>query len=87
MIAHHGGINRVRAMRQQPHVAATWGETGHVQVRAPPCPLSLVSSCERRNASWADRSEPALEVAAPVLGLPLLPSSQRLVGEPCVAGW
>ncbi|GAQ90837.1 hypothetical protein KFL_006910010 [Klebsormidium nitens] len=32
MVAHHGGVNRVRAMPQQPHIAATWGETGHVQV-------------------------------------------------------
>lgn len=32
LVAHHGGINRVRSMPQQPHVAATWGDTGHVQV-------------------------------------------------------
>lgn len=37
MVAHHGGVNRVRAMPQQPHIAATWGETGHVQV-PPPLP-------------------------------------------------
>jgi ribosome assembly protein RRB1 len=33
-IAHPGGVNRVRAMPQQPSVVATWSEKGTVQVRS-----------------------------------------------------
>lgn len=32
MVKHHGGVNRIRCMPQQPHVCATWGDTGRVQV-------------------------------------------------------
>lgn len=32
-VAHEGGVNRIRAMTQKPHICATWGDTGHVQVR------------------------------------------------------
>ncbi|BBN09653.1 ribosome assembly protein RRB1 [Marchantia polymorpha subsp. ruderalis] len=32
MIAHQGGVNRIRAMPQQPHIVATWADTGYVQV-------------------------------------------------------
>lgn len=31
-IAHHGGVNRIRAQPQSPHLVATWAETAHVQV-------------------------------------------------------
>ncbi|KAK9869042.1 hypothetical protein WJX84_006619 [Apatococcus fuscideae] len=31
-IAHHGAINRIRSMPQQPSILATWSEAGHVQV-------------------------------------------------------
>ena len=31
-IAHHGGVNRLRCMPQQPAVVASWGDTGLVQV-------------------------------------------------------
>ena len=31
-VAHTGGINRVRAMPQQPHILATWADTAQVQV-------------------------------------------------------
>jgi len=31
-VAHAGGVNRIRSMTQQPHICATWGDTGHVQV-------------------------------------------------------
>lgn len=31
-IAHTGGINRVRVMAQQPHIAASWADTAQVQV-------------------------------------------------------
>ncbi len=34
-IAHHGAINRIRSMPQQPSIAATWSEAGHVQVLMP----------------------------------------------------
>ena len=37
-IAHHGAINRIRSMPQQPSIAASWSEAGHVQVlKSPPC--------------------------------------------------
>lgn len=32
-VAHHGGINRVRSMPQEPGIVGTWGDTGLVQVR------------------------------------------------------
>ena len=31
-VAHHGGINRVRSMPQEPGIIGTWGDTGLVQV-------------------------------------------------------
>ncbi|CAN6288684.1 unnamed protein product [Urochloa humidicola] len=31
-VAHAGCVNRIRSMTQNPHICATWGETGHVQV-------------------------------------------------------
>ncbi|CAM6021978.1 unnamed protein product, partial [Sphagnum balticum] len=31
-VAHQGCVNRVRAMMQQPHIVATWGDSGYVQV-------------------------------------------------------
>ncbi|XP_074583192.1 protein HEAT STRESS TOLERANT DWD 1 [Curcuma longa] len=31
-VAHQGGVNRIRSMIQKPHICATWGDTGHVQV-------------------------------------------------------
>ncbi|KAL6905687.1 hypothetical protein ACP4OV_003288 [Aristida adscensionis] len=31
-VAHAGGVNRIRSMTQRPHICATWGDTGHVQV-------------------------------------------------------
>lgn len=31
-VAHEGGVNRIRAMTQNPHICASWGDTGHVQV-------------------------------------------------------
>lgn len=32
-VAHEGGVNRIRAMTQNPHICASWGDNGHVQVR------------------------------------------------------
>ncbi|KAK2645395.1 hypothetical protein Ddye_020590 [Dipteronia dyeriana] len=31
-VAHQGCINRIRAMSQNPHICASWADTGHVQV-------------------------------------------------------
>ncbi|KAK9839919.1 hypothetical protein WJX74_000375 [Apatococcus lobatus] len=31
-VAHHGAINRIRSMPQQPSIVASWSEAGHVQV-------------------------------------------------------
>nr|CAB3459275.1 unnamed protein product [Digitaria exilis] len=31
-VAHTGCVNRIRSMNQKPHICATWGDTGHVQV-------------------------------------------------------
>ncbi|KAK4478413.1 hypothetical protein RD792_013882, partial [Penstemon davidsonii] len=31
-VFHEGGVNRIRAMRQNPHICASWSDTGHVQV-------------------------------------------------------
>ncbi|XP_015889184.1 protein HEAT STRESS TOLERANT DWD 1 [Ziziphus jujuba] len=31
-VAHEGCINRIRAMAQNPHISASWADTGHVQV-------------------------------------------------------
>lgn len=32
-VAHGGCINRIRAMQQNPHICASWADSGHVQVR------------------------------------------------------
>uniref|UniRef100_A0A7I4AC55 Glutamate-rich WD repeat-containing protein 1 n=1 Tax=Physcomitrium patens TaxID=3218 RepID=A0A7I4AC55_PHYPA len=32
LVAHQGCVNRVRAMTQQSHIVATWGDSGYVQV-------------------------------------------------------
>ncbi|KAL5572488.1 hypothetical protein UlMin_022085 [Ulmus minor] len=31
-VAHGGGINRIRAMTQNPHICASWADSGHVQI-------------------------------------------------------
>ncbi|KAH9648159.1 WD REPEATS REGION domain-containing protein [Citrus sinensis] len=31
-VAHQGCVNRIRAMTQNPHICASWADTGHVQV-------------------------------------------------------
>ncbi|XP_024017188.1 glutamate-rich WD repeat-containing protein 1 [Morus notabilis] len=31
-VAHEGGVNRIRAMSQRPHICASWADTGHVQI-------------------------------------------------------
>ncbi|KAK6164792.1 hypothetical protein DH2020_001656 [Rehmannia glutinosa] len=31
-VSHEGGVNRIRAMRQNRHICASWADTGHVQV-------------------------------------------------------
>ncbi|GLT98667.1 hypothetical protein SLE2022_161620 [Rubroshorea leprosula] len=31
-VAHHGCVNCIRAMAQQPHICASWADSGHVQV-------------------------------------------------------
>ncbi|KAG8374461.1 hypothetical protein BUALT_Bualt11G0134600 [Buddleja alternifolia] len=31
-VSHEGGVNRIRAMPQNPHICASWGDTGLVQV-------------------------------------------------------
>ncbi|XP_068644117.1 protein HEAT STRESS TOLERANT DWD 1-like [Aristolochia californica] len=31
-ITHNGCVNRIRSMNQQPHICASWADTGHVQV-------------------------------------------------------
>ena len=43
-LAHHGGINRVRAMPQQPAVIATWGDTALLQVVPAPQPPCMLPS-------------------------------------------
>ncbi|EEF34640.1 protein HEAT STRESS TOLERANT DWD 1 isoform X2 [Ricinus communis] len=31
-VAHQGCVNRIRAMAQNPHICASWADTGHVQI-------------------------------------------------------
>lgn len=31
-VAHHGCVNRIRAMPQKPQVCVSWADSGHVQV-------------------------------------------------------
>ncbi|GKC48086.1 glutamate-rich WD repeat-containing protein 1 [Tanacetum coccineum] len=31
-VFHEGCVNRIRDMTQRPHICATWGDTGHVQI-------------------------------------------------------
>lgn len=32
-VFHEGCVNRIRAMPQNPHICASWADTGHVQVK------------------------------------------------------
>ncbi|XP_039025833.1 glutamate-rich WD repeat-containing protein 1-like isoform X1 [Hibiscus syriacus] len=31
-VAHHGCVNRIRSMAQNPHICASWADSGHVQI-------------------------------------------------------
>ena len=42
-IAHHGSVNRLRCMPQQPTIVASWGDTGLVQVTLRNCLDCLLS--------------------------------------------
>jgi hypothetical protein len=44
-VAHMGCVNRIRSMTQKPHICATWGGTGHVQV-IQSYPISLFICCD-----------------------------------------
>jgi len=39
-VAHHGCVNRIRAMPQNSHICVSWADSGHVQVRLYFCLLS-----------------------------------------------
>ena len=52
-VAHHGSVNRVRCMPQQSSIAATWAETGHVQV------WDLAAQMERLIGMTADTATAA----------------------------
>lgn len=36
-VAHHGCVNRIRAMPQNSHICVSWADSGHVQVRLCHC--------------------------------------------------
>lgn len=42
-VSHEGCVNRIRAMTQNPHICASWADTGHVQVRLFSVKLLLIS--------------------------------------------
>lgn len=44
-LAHAGGVNRLRAMPQQPGVIAAWADTGAVQVCLGQCVTSRMQIC------------------------------------------
>lgn len=52
-VAHAGCVNRIRSMIQKPHICATWGETGHVQV------IQFLVTLPFRVVWWLAHSRPS----------------------------
>lgn len=50
-IAHHGAVNRVRVMPQEPHIVATWSETGLVRLYDIRPQVRLLDAAEGRGAA------------------------------------
>ncbi|EFJ12772.1 hypothetical protein SELMODRAFT_123562 [Selaginella moellendorffii] len=58
MIAHHGCINRIRAMPQEPNIIATWSETGLVQIWDVKSLLQELSSVNAGSSSRVTHQAP-----------------------------
>ncbi|XP_042499940.1 protein HEAT STRESS TOLERANT DWD 1 [Macadamia integrifolia] len=63
-VAHEGCVNRIRAMTQNPHICASWGDTGHVQIWDFSSHLNVLAESERelsRGASNVFTQAPLLK--------------------------
>ncbi|CAN1275263.1 Protein HEAT STRESS TOLERANT DWD 1 [Linum perenne] len=82
-VAHGGCVNRIRAMTQNPHICATWSDSGHVQIWD-------VSS--HLNALAESEADPAMKDPPVVNQAPLVnfkghkDEGYAMDWSPCVAG-
>ncbi|KAK1296137.1 hypothetical protein QJS10_CPB15g00551 [Acorus calamus] len=63
-VAHEGCVNRIRSMYQKPHICATWGDTGHVQVWDFSAYLNKLAESETdvsRGATSIERHSPIIK--------------------------
>ncbi|OQU82815.1 hypothetical protein SORBI_3005G024400 [Sorghum bicolor] len=61
-VAHAGCVNRIRSMTQKPHICATWGATGHVQV----WDLSSILNSLAESATPAPKEDDVIHRQTPV---------------------
>ncbi|KAH0857068.1 hypothetical protein HID58_085329 [Brassica napus] len=59
-VAHHGCVNRIRAMPQNPHICVSWADSGHVQVWDMSSHLNALAESETEGK---DGTSPALNQA------------------------
>ncbi|KAL0747489.1 hypothetical protein Bca101_029491 [Brassica carinata] len=59
-VAHHGCVNRIRAMPQNPHICVSWADSGHVQVWDMSSHLNALAESETEGK---DGTSPALNHA------------------------
>ncbi|KAB1209317.1 Glutamate-rich WD repeat-containing protein 1 [Morella rubra] len=52
-VGHEGCVNRIRAMEQNPHICASWADSGHVQVWDFSSHLSALAETETQGAQGA----------------------------------
>ncbi|KAJ4841009.1 hypothetical protein Tsubulata_018710 [Turnera subulata] len=53
-VAHHGCVNRIRAMSQNPHICASWSDAGHVQIWDFSAHLNALAESETEGTRGAD---------------------------------
>ncbi|CAI6007075.1 unnamed protein product [Closterium sp. NIES-65] len=63
-VVHYGGVNRIRCMPQQPHIAASWSDSGRVQVwDLAPQVRALAATAAASAVAAADISPPVARQA------------------------
>ncbi|GJP53882.1 hypothetical protein CLOM_g13004 [Closterium sp. NIES-68] len=63
-VVHYGGVNRIRSMPQQPHISASWSDSGRVQVwDLTPQVRSLAATASSSSVAASDISPPVARQA------------------------
>lgn len=83
-VAHHGGVNRMRCMPQQPAVVASWGDTGLVQVGCP-AELAVTSTAARLSACSRLKPSCSLHTICQTAPSSLSADTQLLPGRNCTS--